>query len=251
MGCKKQQVFSQGSMPIMNIDMEFTMTSSQLAALRLRVKSPFLDGLAPRDLDEVLAAGRECRFFAGTVLASQGTPANSLFLLGRARFFLLTPDGHKIVLMWLPPGEVIGGAAMQSRLSDYIVSTETVKDCSILVWDRPAIRRLAIRYPRLLENALDMAAEFITFYAATHVALTCHTAPQRLAAILINLAQGIGHKVPKGMELDVTNEELAEAANVTHFTASRLISQWQRQGALVKTRGKILLRSPEKIFLAA
>jgi CRP-like cAMP-binding protein len=229
------------------------MTGPQLAALRPRIKSPFLVGLAPRDLDEVLATARECRFLAGTVLASQGTPANSLFLLvsGRARFFLLTPDGHKIVLMWLPAGEVIGGAAMQSRLSDYIVSTETVKDCSILVWDRPAIRRLAIRYPRLLENALDMAAEFLTFYVATHVALTCHTAPQRLAAILVNLAQGIGHKAPKGVELDVTNEELAQAANVTHFTASRLISQWQRQGVLVKTRGKILLRSPEKLFLSA
>ena len=86
------------------------MTGPQLTALRPRVKSPFLDGLAPHDLDEVLAAARECRFLAGTVLASQGTPANSLFLLvsGRARFFLLTPDGHKIVLMWLPAGEVIG-----------------------------------------------------------------------------------------------------------------------------------------------
>jgi CRP-like cAMP-binding protein len=237
----------------MNMDVEFAMTGPQVAALRPRVKSPFLDGLALHELDEVLAAARECRFLAGTVLASQGTPANSLFLLvsGRARFFVLTPDGHKIVLMWLPVGEVIGGAALQSRLSDYIVSTETVKDCTILVWDRPTIRRLAISYPRLLDNALDMAAEYLTFYVATHVALTCHTAPQRLAAILVNLAQGIGHKVPKGVELDVTNEELAQAANVTHFTASRLISQWQRQGALVKTRGKILLRSPGKLFLAA
>ncbi|HEY2168210.1 MAG TPA: helix-turn-helix domain-containing protein, partial [Candidatus Angelobacter sp.] len=74
---------------------------------------------------------------------------------------------------------------------------------------------------------------------------------QRLAAILVNLAQGIGHKVPTGVELDVTNEELAQAANVTHFTASRLLSHWQRQGALVKTRGKILLRSPENLLLAA
>lgn len=229
------------------------MTGPQLAALRPQVKSPFLDGLAPRELDEVLAAGRECRFLAGTVLASQGTPANSLLLLvnGRARFFVLTPDGHKIVLMWLPVGEVIGGAALQSVPSDYIVSTETVRDCTILVWDRSVIRRLALSYPRLLDNALGIATEYLTFYVATHVALTCHTAPQRLAAILVNLAQGIGHKVPRGMELDVTNEELAQAANVTHFTASRLISQWQRQGALVKTRGKILLRSPEKLLLAA
>jgi CRP-like cAMP-binding protein len=237
----------------MNMDVEFAMTGPQLAALRPQVKSPFLDGLAPRELDEVLAAGRECRFLAGTVLASQGTPANSLLLLvnGRARFFVLTPDGHKIVLMWLPVGEVIGGAALQSVPSDYIVSTETVRDCTILVWDRSVIRRLALSYPRLLDNALGIAAEYLTFYVATHVALTCHTAPQRLAAILVNLAQGIGHKVPRGMELDVTNEELAQAANVTHFTASRLISQWQRQGALVKTRGKILLRSPEKLLLAA
>jgi CRP-like cAMP-binding protein len=44
---------------------------------------------------------------------------------------------------------------------------------------------------------------------------------------------------------------LAEAANVTHFTASRLISQWHRQGILVKTRGKILLHSPGKLFTIA
>ncbi len=60
----------------------------------------------------------------------------SLLVSGRARFFILTPDGHKIVLMWLPVGEVIGGAALQSRPSDYIVSTETVKDCTLLVWDK-------------------------------------------------------------------------------------------------------------------
>lgn len=229
------------------------MAAPQLAALQPRIKAPFLEGLAPLEVETVLAAARECRYQAGTVVASQGTPANSVFLLikGRARFFILTPDGHKIILLWLPAGEIFGGAALQCRPSDYIVSTEIVRDSTALVWDRPAIRRLAVRYPQLLENALITASEYLTFYVATHVALTCHTAQQRLAAILANLAQGIGHKVPAGIELDVTNEELAEAANVTHFTASRLISQWQKQGALVKTRGKILLHSPGKLFLSA
>jgi CRP-like cAMP-binding protein len=53
------------------------------------------------------------------------------------------------------------------------------------------------------------------------------------------------------VELDVTNEELAQAANVTHFTASRLLSHWQGQGALVKSRGKILLLSPANLLRAA
>lgn len=234
-------------------DPEFLMTVSQGTNVQTQFKSPFFDGLAPHELSHVLSSARECRYRAGAILASQGTPANSLFVLvkGRARFFLLTPEGHKIVLMWLPVGEVVGGAALQSKPSDYIVSTETVKDSTILVWDKPAIRQLALRYPRLLDNALNIAAEYFTFYVATHVALICHTAPQRLAAILVNLAQGVGRNVPRGMELDVTNEELAQAANVTQFTASRLISQWQKQGALVKTRGKILLLSPAKLLLAA
>jgi CRP/FNR family transcriptional regulator, nitrogen oxide reductase regulator len=234
-------------------DARFLMTISQRADVQVRHRSPFFEGLAPHELSHVLSSARECHYHAGTVVTSQGTPANSLCILvrGRARFFILTPEGQKIVLMWLPVGEIIGGSALQSRPSDYIVSTETVKDSTILVWDRPTIRRLAVRYPRLLDNALVTAAEFLTFYVATHVALTCHTAAQRLAAILVNLAQGVGHRVPAGVELDVTNEELAQAANVTHFTASRLLSHWQRQGALVKTRGKILLLSPQNLLLTA
>lgn len=229
------------------------MTFSQREDSQVRFKSAFFEGLAPHELSHVLSSARQCRYRAGAVVASQGMPANSLFVLarGRARFFFLTPEGQKIVLMWLPAGEIIGGAALQNRPSDYIVSTETVKDTTMLVWERPVIRRLALRYPQLLDNALLTAAEFLTFYVATHVALTCHTAPQRVAAILLNLAHGVGHKVPSGIELDVTNEELAQAANVTHFTASRLLSQWQRQRALVKTRGKILLISPENLVVDA
>ena len=219
----------------------------------VRFKSAFFEGLAPHELSHVLSSARQCRYRAGAVVASQGMPANSLYVLarGRARFFFLTPEGQKMVLMWLPAGEIIGGAALQSRPSTYIVSTETVKDSTMLVWERSVIRRLALRYPQLLDNTLLTAAEFLTFYLATHVALTCHSAPQRVAAILLHLAQGVGHKVPSGVELDVTNEELAQAANVTHFTASRLLSHWQRQGALVKTRGKILLISPENLVVDA
>jgi hypothetical protein len=33
------------------------------------------------------------------------------------------------------------------------------------------------------------------------------------------------------------------------FTASRLISEWQRDRALVKRRGKVLLLSRERMFL--
>ena len=51
---------------------------------------------------------------------------------------------------------------------------------------------------------------------------------------------------PLLIELDVTNEELANCANVTPYTTSR---KWQRSGAIRKHRGKIIIRSPERFFL--
>jgi CRP/FNR family transcriptional regulator, nitrogen oxide reductase regulator len=124
-----------------------------------------------------------------------------------------------------------------------------VKESTVLVWDRTAIRDLVARYPRLALNALSTASEYLALYLATHVALTCHNARERLAEVLVNLTRGIGQDVPGGVALDVTNEELADAANITLFTASRLLSEWQRNGAVVKSRGKLLLRSPERLFL--
>ena len=77
-----------------------------------------------------------------------------------------------------------------------------------------------------------IAFDYLVAYRAMHVSLTCHTARQRLATVLVNLASGIGQEVPGGIELDVNNEELANEANVTLFTASRLVERvaTQRHG---------------------
>ena len=227
--------------------------SPQFALVLPKVRSPFLEGLSESEVDEILAAGRKRHYTAGSVISHQGEPAHHAYLLlkGRARFFITTPHGDKILLMWLPEGEAFGGAALHRDPWQYIVSTEAVKDSTVLAWDRATIRRLAYRYPQLLENCIVTAIEYLSFYVASHVALTCHTASQRVAAVLLNLANGIGHAVSRGTELNITNEELAQAANVTHFTASRILSEWQRDGALIKSRGKIVLLSPEKIALAS
>ena len=51
----------------------------------------------------------------------------------------------------------------------------------------------------------------------------------------------LGRSVPGGVELDITNEELASAAHITAFTTSRLLNEWQRDRALIKRRGRIVL----------
>lgn len=199
----------------------------------------------------IVSAAKQRRYLANSVIVNQEHPSDYFFLLtnGRARYFYLTPDGRKVILLWLPPGDVFGAAALLAEPAEYLLSTEAVKRSSVLVWDRATIRALIARYPRLADNAMSIMFEYFVAYRAVHVSMTCHSAPERLAQVLARLAKGMGQRVQGGMELDVRNEELANEANVTPSTASRLLREWQRQGILRKTRGKILLLRPERLFL--
>lgn len=227
------------------------MASSGIALVSADWRSSFFDGLSPQDRKRILAAGKARRFSANSPITYQGDTADHLFLLaeGRARYFFDEQGGRHILLHWLVPGDLIGGKTLLAKPDTYLLSSETVRECSLLVWDRSTIRDFAMRHPILLENALSTASEYLSWYLAAHVALTCHSAEQRLAGVLKSLAAVIGQKVSGGVELDVTNEELANAANVTHFTASRLMSRWQRCNAVKKSRGKILLRYPARLSL--
>jgi CRP-like cAMP-binding protein len=228
-----------------------SMSASGVATLASFPKSRFLDGLAPPDIAVIRAAAKERHYLANSVITNQGNPAGHLFLLtsGRTRHFLVTPDGKKTLLFWLTPGEIFGGVAFLSKPKDYLLSTEAVKDSWVAVWDHLTLRNLAVQYPQLAENALLIAADYLAWYVADHVALICHSARQRLAQVLISLAGVIGQKTAAGVEFDATNDELASAANITPFTASRLLSEWQTNRAVAKRRGKIVLRSPERLLL--
>ena len=155
------------------------MTSSEVAALVSDVKPRFLEGLAAPEVKAMLVAAKQRPYLANSVVTNQDHPADHMFLLldGRGRHFYITPDGQKTLLLWLPPGEIFGGAAFLSKPVHYLVSTETVMDSCVLVWDRATIRELATQYPRLLENALLIAFDYLVGYRAIHVSLTPYRAP--------------------------------------------------------------------------
>jgi CRP-like cAMP-binding protein len=221
-----------------------------VAAILAGLKSRFLAGLDPAEAHSIVAAATFRRFGANTVVIREGDRAEHFFLMlsWGARHFTMSPKGEKVVVRWLPPGEVTGGASFLSEPVSYVLSTEVQKSSSALVWDRATIRSLAVTYPRLMENALLVAHDYLLFYRILHVTLTCQSASQRVAQVLGYLAKEMGHKVAGGVEIHVRNEELASEANVTIFTVSRLMGEWQRKGLLTKGRGKVVVRSPEELI---
>lgn len=227
------------------------MTTSELAAFVKRLAPPFLQDLSSSEIDVVLSSARQQRFLANSVITNQGHPANYVYMIltGAARSFFLTQTGHKLHVFSFPAGEMFGGMALVARPSEYIVSTEAVKDSYTLAWDHVAIRKLILRFPKLMDNALSIASEYVNATIGTQVALSCHSARQRFAETLVAMASGVGRRTDAGIEVTIRNEELASAANITTFTASRIMSEWQREGLVKKTRGKVLVPYPERLLL--
>jgi CRP-like cAMP-binding protein len=204
--------------------------------------------LTKSELDAVLSQARHRRFLRSSVILHEEDQADRLFLFtsGRGRHFVLTGGGRKILLHWLTAGQIFGGAALLTDSYRYLASTEVLSDSCALEWDRKTMRKLVTRVPRLLDNALSIAAtEHIAWLIGAKVSLSSDDAQSRIADFLIGLALGIGISGPDGVVIPVANEEVAAGANVTPFTVSRFLSKWQREGILGKRRGKIILRRPE------
>lgn len=68
------------------------------------------------ELESILAVAEYPRLPENSVITRQNQPAMHVFLLltGRARYFFVTEKGQKVILLWIPPGEIFGMAAFHS-----------------------------------------------------------------------------------------------------------------------------------------
>jgi CRP-like cAMP-binding protein len=166
---------------------------------------------------------------------------------GLAGFYKETPASSKLFLRWISPGDAFGLAALQTQLQPYLTTVIVLRAASVFVWERVSANALVSQVPRLRENAYALASDYVTSLADALAARASQTAQQRLARVLVESARHIGRDGPEGIELGLTNEQLAHMADVSLFTVSRQLSEWQRERILAKSRGKILLRAPKRL----
>lgn len=216
-----------------------------LAGLPPDFKSTFLDALTPREARSFLKDAKWVRTSSHELLQQEGDPADRLWLLrtGRVAVYRLTHEGNKLFLRWGAPGDAFGLAAIAKAPERYLVTIEAVREGSILAWDAAACQAIISRSVRLSEAANRTVSAYLD--SVIDMFAMCHflSAEERLARVLVQTAHQLGHAGPEGIEVDLKNEEVALAAHMSLFTATRHLSKWQRTGLLKKRRGKIVLPS--------
>lgn len=209
-------------------------------------------GLETGETSVILAAAIRRKFEASQIIIRSNEPATRLFLVktGFVDYYVLTEEGREILLRRLSSRNVFGVGAFLSESTGYIGTAKTVCESVILIWEHRVVQRLAQSYPRLVENALRTSLRYLALYARRHIGLVSNIAQERLACALSGLGSRTGHALPRGVQVDIKNEDLASLADVSIFTASRLLKDWERKGVVEKSRGKILIRSPAKLLAA-
>lgn len=227
------------------------MKSALATTVQPEARFRFFEGLFPAQVDEILRAGKQRRLVARQVVTYPGEPSAHAYVLcsGRARHFAVSAEGEKVVFQWLiRPGDHFAYSALLAEQRSVLAGVEMVESGSAISWERERIRALCVKYPRLWENVLEAVFDDFVRLIAHDMSLIGRSASHRVRQALIDLGYGLGRHVSGGMEIEVTNEDLASMAGVTMFTASRCLSEWARRGLIKKKRGGILLRSPERLL---
>ncbi len=211
---------------------------------------PLLAGLSPSEMVDVLAQGRTLKVMPKTRVCTGGDKAENLFVVirGRIKYSRFTAAGDEITLRLFTPGEAFGLATLLPDPLNYLGTAEALLAGELLVWNHHEIARLSDRYPHLKTNGLLIALHFLGTVSDRHADLFEGSASHRLARALIDVGRRSGGIRPQGIDVHITNEQLGSLADVSRFTASRVLSGWSRAGVITKERNAVHIHSPEGLL---
>ena len=183
-------------------------------------------------------------------LFTQGDPADSFFLVdsGSIKLVQSTPDGKEMIVRFIRPGEVIAAVALLPG-GRYPVTALAAGPSRLAVWSSGRIRELVQRHPTLQANIMSAMAMHMQDALSQGRELATSRVPQRLAAMLLRLADRGSTTVPDGVLVDqaLSREDMAEMVGTTLFTVSRTLSEWQDAGIISTRQKQVVLPDRERL----
>jgi len=204
--------------------------------------------LPAADRQEIATATREQRATAGQTLFMERQAADSLWAVktGLVHIVRHGPEGREIVLEVIPPGELFGAVvAIEDR--PYPASAVAAEDS--VVWRMPAglARSLCQKYPTLRATILDQVTSRLRGAHERLRSLALERVEQRLARMLLTLAEKIGQQDNGVTVLSVTRQELADMIGTTVESTIRITSKWQQAGIVSSSRHRLGLTNPSAL----
>lgn len=189
--------------------------------------------LSPEEL-RVLAAHAVRRHFAqGELLFSEGEACAGLYIIvhGKLRIFKSSPGGREQVLAIEGPG----GSVAELPIFDggpYPASVSATEDSQVLFISRKDFRSFCLARPEVTLKMLAVVGARLRRLVSIIEELSFTTVRQRLASVLVRLAQTEGRHTEHGIEVQLpgTHQDLAHQLGTVRELVSRNLMRLQAEG---------------------
>lgn len=200
--------------------------------------------------DKILRHASILRLRSGVVMFEQGAPADSFYLLvhGRLKATQLTPDGQRVLVRVVNPGDLFGFARALS-LRDYPATATTSQDSLVLAWPTNQWEPLLARHPGFALNTMQAIGERLQEAHVRFCELATEKVEQRIAHAVLRLMEQSGRTEKDGIRIDfpVSRQDIAEMTGTTLHTVSRILSAWEERGLVIGGRQKLLVLNPQQL----
>lgn len=204
---------------------------------------PIFHNMPPQFLRHLAQVAICRRFRAGDVLCAKGEASSTLFVLLKGQVMVVGVDdeGREVLLNLLKPGDFFGELSLidgKPRSADVIALT----DGEALLVRRSDFIALMERMPHLFWQLLQAMAKRIRETDELVMRMAWLNAQERVAWALLEFADSKG-KLPSWLSVSI----LARRCGLARETASRIVSQWQKEGIIGRTKEGFVILKPAKL----
>ena len=212
----------------------------------------FLTGLDEKFLQALAISAAVLEIGAGTALYREGESSGAVYFMREGRVKLYRSSGgskaRDQILGVVGDGSVLGlASALEGKPQSQGATALT--DCALYAVFRDELVNLMLSYPEAslrLAQALAIRNRELEDLVGD---LVFHSAPQRVARMLLDLATEEGRVTKRGVvfEPSLSRQEMAEATGISREALSRTLSRLAQEGILDLGGKKITILKPTEL----
>lgn len=206
-------------------------------------KVPLFADLSEKELGYLAERAVPHRLDPGETIFSEGEPCEGLYVVesGAIKVFKTSAGGREQVLTI----EGAGGSVAELPVfdgGDYPASAAAMNEATVLFISKRDFQSLCMEHPQVALKVLKVVGARLRRLVGIIEELSFTTVYNRLASLLVRLADRRGQHTSRGVEIHLTssNQELAAHIGTVRELVSRNLSRLQASG-FIKLEGKTII----------
>lgn len=183
-----------------------------------------------------------------------GQRSDMVYMLkkGRVKISRHTPEGKKLTLALLEPGEIFGELSLTGE-GERTTSAETVEKSLICAASKEQFQDILDDHPELALEVTRIIGDRRRKIESRLEQLIFRDASVRMAIILLDMFENHAEESEDGEDpwISFSHQELADLTGLTRPTTTNLLNEFQEKGMIELGRRKIFLKDLPALTRAA